>query len=208
MPSGSSRWPPASRPGARLSKPRWPSCGSARGAAADALESAERALELFARIPEHQRGGRTQGAAILAVVTHALVVASMGDWGGARMLSTAARAVVTPLDLDEAAFLALLARGRFGHGPTPPADCRPSRARECSSWCYADVASGLPPGPSVFAGRRPNGPQGTSPAAIGRDPERQTGVAVPDGGHSDDVEKARDRADVASRGDAGTWGFD
>lgn len=80
-----------------------------QGRAADAKESAQRALELFARIPEHQRGGRTQGAAILAVVTQALVAASSGDSQGARVLSTAARAVVTPLDLDEAAFLALLA---------------------------------------------------------------------------------------------------
>jgi hypothetical protein len=80
-----------------------------QGRAGDALESAQRAIDLFARIPEHQRGGRTQGAAILAVVTQALVVASLGDCDGARMLSGAARAVVTPLDLDEAAFLALLA---------------------------------------------------------------------------------------------------
>lgn len=75
----------------------------------DALESAEHALEVFASIPEHQRNGRTQGAATLAVVTRALVAASSGDLHGARVLSAAARAVVTPLDLDEAAFTALLA---------------------------------------------------------------------------------------------------
>jgi len=80
-----------------------------QGRTAEALASAQRALELFARIPEHQRSGRTQGAAILAVVTHALVAASLGDIHGAQVLGTAARAVVTPLDLDEATFLALLA---------------------------------------------------------------------------------------------------
>jgi hypothetical protein len=75
----------------------------------EALESAQRALELFAAVPEHQRSGRTQGAATLAVVTHALVAACSGDVHGARVLSAAARAVVTPLDLDEAAFTSLLA---------------------------------------------------------------------------------------------------
>ncbi len=80
-----------------------------QGRTAEALESAQRAIDTFARIPEHQRGGRTQGAAILAVVTHALVAASSGDLHGARVLGGAARAVVTPLDLDEAAFEALMA---------------------------------------------------------------------------------------------------
>ncbi len=80
-----------------------------QGRTAEALVSAERALELFAQITEHQRGGRTQGAAILAVVTHALAAASSGDVHAAQVLSAAARAVATPLDLDEAAFSALLA---------------------------------------------------------------------------------------------------
>ncbi len=79
-----------------------------QGRGADALESIERALEAFARLPDHGRSGRTQGAAILAVLTRALVAASSGDLHGAQILSTAARAVRSPLDVDEAAFSALL----------------------------------------------------------------------------------------------------
>jgi hypothetical protein len=79
-----------------------------QGRTTEAQASIERAVEAFAAIPEHQRNGTTQGAAVLAVVTQALVTASSGDLQGARVLSTAARAVVTPLDLDEAAFAALL----------------------------------------------------------------------------------------------------
>jgi hypothetical protein len=89
-----------------------------QGRTTEAMQSARRALEIFAQIPEHQRGGRTQGAAVLAVVTHALVAASSGDVDVARALAAAAKAVVTPLDLDEAAYVALLAEidGMLGRG--------------------------------------------------------------------------------------------
>jgi hypothetical protein len=79
-----------------------------QGRLGEALESAQRALDGFARLPDHQRGGRTQGGAILAVVMLALVLASSGDMYGARALGASARAVRTPLDLDDAAFAALL----------------------------------------------------------------------------------------------------
>jgi hypothetical protein len=80
-----------------------------QGRGPEASESIQRAMEGFAAIPEHRRSGSTQGAAVLAVITQALLAASSGDIERARVLSTAARAVVTPLDLDEAAFAALLA---------------------------------------------------------------------------------------------------
>ncbi len=81
-----------------------------QGRTAEATEIIERAMEGFGAVPEHERSGRTQGAAILAVVTHALVAASSGDTHAARVLSSAARAVVAPIDLDEAAFAALLSQ--------------------------------------------------------------------------------------------------
>jgi hypothetical protein len=80
-----------------------------QGRAREALEAAHQAVEGFARLPDHQRGGSTQGAAILAVVVLALVAASSGDVHGARVLGTAARAVRTSLDLDDVAFTALMA---------------------------------------------------------------------------------------------------
>ncbi len=79
-----------------------------QGRTAEALESAQRALMGFARLPDHQRDARTQGAAILATVTLALSAAVWGDLQGARALGAAARAVRTPLDLDDAAFAALI----------------------------------------------------------------------------------------------------
>jgi hypothetical protein len=81
-----------------------------QGRTAEATEIIEEAMEGFAAVPEHERSGRTQGAAILGVVTHALVAASSGDLHAARVLVSAARAVVAPIDLDEAAFTALLAQ--------------------------------------------------------------------------------------------------
>ena len=81
-----------------------------QGRTAEATEIIERAMEGFGAVPEHERSGRTQGAAILAVVTQALVAASAGDTHAARVLCSAARAVVAPIDLDEAAFAALLSQ--------------------------------------------------------------------------------------------------
>jgi hypothetical protein len=84
---------------------------------AEALVCAQRAIEAFARIPDHDRTGRTQGGSILALATLALVAASSGDMHGAGVLGTVARAVRMPLDLDDAAFAALLAEieARIAH---------------------------------------------------------------------------------------------
>ncbi len=46
-------------------------------------KSIEGAMEAFAQLPDHERSGRTQAAAILAALTHALVAASSGDAQGA-----------------------------------------------------------------------------------------------------------------------------
>ena len=62
-----------------------------QGRTAEATEVIEGAMESFAAVPEHERSGRTQGAAILGVVTHALVTASSGDLHAARVLVSAAR---------------------------------------------------------------------------------------------------------------------
>jgi hypothetical protein len=79
-----------------------------QGRIEEGLESAQRAVAGFARLPDHQRSGRTQGAAILTVVTVALAEALSGDLNEAQVLGTAARAVWTSLDTDEAAFTALI----------------------------------------------------------------------------------------------------
>ncbi|HTU37571.1 MAG TPA: hypothetical protein VMF35_06105 [Acidimicrobiales bacterium] len=79
-----------------------------QGRAGEAVESAQRAMEAFSRIPDHDRTGTTQGGAIMAVLMLALLAAASGDVHGARVLGTAARAVRTPLDIDDAAFTALL----------------------------------------------------------------------------------------------------
>ena len=65
-------------------------------------------MEAFAALPDHDRTGRTVGAAILGVLTHALVAASSGEVRVAQDLCSAARAVRTPLDIDDAAFAALI----------------------------------------------------------------------------------------------------
>lgn len=76
----------------------------------EALQSAQRAVETFARMPDHQRNGSTQGGALLAVLTLALAAAASGDANTARTLAEAARAARIPLDLDDPAFAALLAQ--------------------------------------------------------------------------------------------------
>jgi hypothetical protein len=79
-----------------------------QGRITEALLSAQRAVEGFAQMPDHQRNGGTQGAALLALLTLALAMASNADPATARWLVEAARAVRVPLDLDEPAFAALL----------------------------------------------------------------------------------------------------
>ena len=80
-----------------------------QGRTDEGLECARRAVQTFGSMPDHERSGRTQGAAILALVTLALVTAASGDLATARLLGGAARAVWTPLDIDEAAYTSLMA---------------------------------------------------------------------------------------------------
>ena len=80
-----------------------------QGRTEEATQSAQQALDAFACLPDNLRSGRTQAGAILALATLALIAAASGDLYGARAFVTAARAVRTPLDIDDAAFTALLA---------------------------------------------------------------------------------------------------
>ncbi len=79
-----------------------------QGTAEEALQTARRTVESFAQLPDHQRTGNTGGAALLAVVTLALASASCGEAAVAQALSLAARAARTSLEIDEAAFAALM----------------------------------------------------------------------------------------------------
>ena len=79
-----------------------------QGRIEEALQSAQRAVEAYARMDDHRRDGTTQGGALLAMVTLALALASSGDTTTARWLAEAARAVRVPMDLDEAGFSALM----------------------------------------------------------------------------------------------------
>jgi hypothetical protein len=81
-----------------------------QGRTAEALESARRAVDAYASFSEHERTGRSQGGAILALVTLAVATAASGDTATARALGAAARAVKLPVDLDEVAFDALMAQ--------------------------------------------------------------------------------------------------
>jgi hypothetical protein len=78
-----------------------------QGRLAEAAEGIKGAMEAFAQMPDHDRTGRTQATAIMATLTQAIVAASSGDAQGAKLLSTVARGVRTPLDIDEASFAAL-----------------------------------------------------------------------------------------------------
>jgi len=79
-----------------------------QGRTSEALAGARSAVDAFGLLSDHVRSGRTQGHAILAVLTLALATAASGDLATARALTAAARAVRTSLDVDEAAFTALV----------------------------------------------------------------------------------------------------
>jgi hypothetical protein len=79
-----------------------------QGRLEEAKETACRAVDAFGRLADDRRSGRTLGAALQAVLTLALVSASAGDLVRATSLAGAARAVRVPLDVDDAAFGALL----------------------------------------------------------------------------------------------------
>jgi hypothetical protein len=81
-----------------------------QGMPEEALEAARRSVVSFAQLPDHQRSGNTQGAALLAVVVFALAAASSGDVASARALSLAAQAMRTSLETDDAAFAVLMAQ--------------------------------------------------------------------------------------------------
>ncbi len=74
----------------------------------EAMQAARRAVDAFGRLADERRSGRTQGSALQAVLTLALVSARSGDSATAGSLAAAARAVRSPLDVDDAAFTALL----------------------------------------------------------------------------------------------------
>ena len=74
----------------------------------EAMKAARHTVDAFGRLPDERRSGRTQGAALLAVLTLALVSASTGDPVASASLALAARAMRSPLDVDDAAFAALL----------------------------------------------------------------------------------------------------
>ena len=151
------------------------------------------------RMPEHERSGRTQGAAILAVVTQALVAASSGDTHGRRVLCSAARAVVTPLDLDEAAFAALLARST-GRSRVAP-DCEAAWRIRVFISVLRRCCIGFTSSPSLWARAAAEQLRRAVPlpGCETDRPRASDGVAAPDGGQSDDVETARDRAAMAVR---------
>lgn len=79
-----------------------------QGRTGEALESAQRAIEAFALLPDHRRSGRTQGDATLAVLTFALVTAESGYIDAAQALGAVCRAIRTPVDVDDVAFAALM----------------------------------------------------------------------------------------------------
>jgi hypothetical protein len=73
-----------------------------------ALEAAQRAVQDFGGMKDGSRTGRTQGAALLAVMTLALATAATGKNSRAKVLATTARALRVPMDVDDAAFRALV----------------------------------------------------------------------------------------------------
>lgn len=79
-----------------------------KGRTREALENAQRAIVVLGSLPDHQRSGRTQGDATLAVLTLALVTVEWGDVDGAQALAAVARAVRSPVDVDDVAFAALM----------------------------------------------------------------------------------------------------
>ncbi len=73
-----------------------------------ALHQAQTAVDAFAVLPDTERSGQSQGVASLAVLTLALVTAASGTTESGLNLARAAGALRPPLDVDQAAFGALL----------------------------------------------------------------------------------------------------
>ncbi len=74
----------------------------------EAMQAARHTVDAFGRLADERRSGRTQGVALLAVLTLALVSARNGDREVSASLASAATAMRSPLDVDDAAFAALL----------------------------------------------------------------------------------------------------
>jgi hypothetical protein len=79
-----------------------------RGGWQDAVGLAQAAVDSFAVLPDNERSGQSQGTASLAVLTLALLTAASGETEVALNLARAAGALRPPLDVDQAAFGALL----------------------------------------------------------------------------------------------------
>jgi hypothetical protein len=79
-----------------------------REGAQGALDLAQAAVDAFAVLPDSERSGQSQGIASLAVLTLALLTAASGATQPALNLARAAGALRPPLDVDQAAFGALL----------------------------------------------------------------------------------------------------
>ena len=117
----------------------------------EAMQAARRAVDAFGRLADERRSGRTQGSALQAVLTLALVSARSGDSATAVSLAAAARAVRSPLDVDDAAFTALLSEIDGAVGPAALKRSEPSEQgrRRSSLPCYARVETRSPVGPSL-----------------------------------------------------------
>jgi hypothetical protein len=87
-----------------------------QGRQEEAMQAARYAVDAFGRLADERRSGRTQGVALLAVLTLALVSARNGDREVSASLAAAATAVRSPLDVDDAAFAALLAEIEGANG--------------------------------------------------------------------------------------------
>jgi hypothetical protein len=79
-----------------------------QGALEEAVEAAQRAVHAFGRLSDDKRSGRTQGSALLALLTLALISVRTGEADVSASLVAAARALRSPVDVDDAAFGALL----------------------------------------------------------------------------------------------------
>lgn len=90
-----------------------------QGRHADALDVARGAVQAFGSLPDRERSGRTQGAALLALATWALVAAASGDLATSRAVAAAARALKAPVDIEEASFASLMAELSEWDRPDP-----------------------------------------------------------------------------------------
>lgn len=89
-------------------KTTWALVAFRREGPAGTLYLAQAAVDAFAVLPDSERTGQSQGAASLAVLTLAVLTAAAGDIESALNLGRAAGALRPPLDVDQAAFGALL----------------------------------------------------------------------------------------------------